>query len=172
MINKLARAAGLALAFWLCAPAFAVDALSLQAGDGDSGPMVRAALQWRGPTTWVPVPRREVGGYLELSFGAWNNGERVGDVAFASFLRLERFRAPPYFEVGLGAHLLSDRPSREGRRFSTSLQLALHLGAGLRFGDDERYELGLRFSHLSNSGLKKPNPGANFLFLRLSTRLP
>lgn len=172
MTNKLARAAGLALALPFAAPAFAVDALSLQAGGGDSGPMVRAALQWHGPTTWVPVPGREVGGYLELSLGAWDNGTRVGDVAFASLLRLESFGSPPYFEVGLGAHLLSERPLREGRQFSTSLQLAVHLGAGLRFGADERYELGLRFSHLSNSGIKKPNPGANFLFLRLGTRLP
>jgi lipid A 3-O-deacylase len=37
-------------------------------------------------------------------------------------------------------------------------------------GPDGKQEIGLRWSHTSNAGLKKPNPGQDFLQLRLVQR--
>ena len=48
--------------------------------------------------------------------------------------------------------------------FSTRFQFGDHLGIGYRF---ERYDVAVRFQHLSNGGMRNPNPGINFLLLRL-----
>ncbi|KDD61989.1 lipid A 3-O-deacylase domain protein [Bordetella bronchiseptica OSU553] len=39
---------------------------------------------------------------------------------------------------------------------------------GYRFGPERAYEVSLRVQHFSNAGIKKPNPGENFMFLRFS----
>lgn len=36
------------------------------------------------------------------------------------------------------------------------------LCVGALFGEHQSYQAGLRFQHLSNAGLKHPNPGINF----------
>ena len=37
-----------------------------------------------------------------------------------------------------------------------------------KFGERYRYDLSLRLQHLSNGGLAHPNPGINFLQMRLA----
>lgn len=43
---------------------------------------------------------------------------------------------------------------------------SLVLGLGVSLGAQRRHELLLRLQHVSNAGLKQPNPGLNFLQLR------
>ena len=52
--------------------------------------------------------------------------------------------------------------------FSTRFQFGDHLGVGVRRG---QYDIGLRLQHLSNAGLRNPNPGVNFLQLHLAYEL-
>lgn len=40
------------------------------------------------------------------------------------------------------------------------------LGLGVSLGAQRQHELLLRLQHVSNAGLKQPNPGLNFLQLR------
>src|SRR5437762_2379563 len=54
------------------------------------------------------------------------------------------------------------------RAFSTNFQYGDHIGVGARFGERYRYDLSLRLQHLSNGGLAHPNPGINFLQMRLA----
>jgi lipid A 3-O-deacylase len=72
----------------------------------------------------------------------------------------------PYVEGAIGFHLISPVRLEESRGFSTAFQFGDHIGAGARFGEHGRYDLGLRFQHLSNAGIKKPNNGINFTQLR------
>ena len=69
-----------------------------------------------------------------------------------------------YLEAAIGFHLLSDSHINRDLDFSTRFQFGDHVGAGYRF---DEYDLQLRFQHLSNGGMRNPNPGINFLVLRL-----
>ena len=52
------------------------------------------------------------------------------------------------------------------KQFSTHCNFASVAAVGRSFGPQRRQELSLRFFHVSNADLKKPNPGENFLQLR------
>jgi lipid A 3-O-deacylase len=54
---------------------------------------------------------------------------------------------------------------RQRQAFLDVMGLGYTLG-----GPDGKQEIGLRWSHTSNAGLKKPNPGQDFLQLRLVQR--
>ena len=161
--TRLARALGACVALGLAAPAGAVDSVSFEVGPGDAADLARVGVQWKAPTGR---------GYLDLTAALWDDGGDLADVGLTAMLRRSRGPSKPYFEVGLGVHVLSDYAVRDEREFSTALQLALDLGTGFRFGEGGRYDLGLRVQHVSNGGLRKPNPGANFILLRLRYLLP
>lgn len=59
--------------------------------------------------------------------------------------------------------------SRE-KRFSTSFNFGDHIGVGLPLGEGDRQEVVLRIQHFSNGGIKRTNPGENFLQLRYVAR--
>jgi len=155
MIRKFAVAAA---AFLVAAPVHALDGASLEAGFGtdDDVKLARVGAQWASRWSWL---------YWDLSVGGWTGGHgRVYDLAFTPSARLGR---SPYLEAGVGAHLLSDVDVGTGRDFSTRFQFGDHLGVGVRFGEGGRYDLGVRLQHLSNGGLREPNPGINFVIVRL-----
>lgn len=64
----------------------------------------------------------------------------------------------PYIETGLGGQWMS-RTEHRGREFSTALQFSEILGAGVQVGS---VQLGLRYQHVSNGDIKKPNNGYDF----------
>ena len=133
--------------------------MSVEAGrasDGDVN-LARGGLQWQGSRRWLS---------WDLSFGGWTGGHGpVYDLGFTPVARLGR---SPYLEAGVGAHVLSDLDVGTGRDLSTHFQFGDHVGVGLRFGN---YDLGVRLQHLSNGGLRNPNPGINFVILRLQYHL-
>jgi hypothetical protein len=44
------------------------------------------------------------------------------------------------------------------------------MGIGHSFGAEHEHELAVRWVHVSNAGIKKPNPGQDFLQLRYVAR--
>ena len=167
-IGPLAGAVGLFfLASLLMVPrAQAVDGVSVQAGRGDDRTyLLRFAVtdQWRergpAPSGWY------LAGYWELAAGLWDNTEEsTAELAATPVFRFER-RAI-YVEGAIGFHLVQARISAH-RTFSTAFQFGDHLGAGVRFGPGRRYDLGVRVQHISNGGVSSPNPGINFVLMRL-----
>jgi len=112
------------------------------------------------------VKRWHKAGYWELSAGVWDNPqESTADIGLTPVFRFER--AWVYVEAAIGAHLVQTRISAH-RTFSTALQFGDHVGAGIHSG---RYDLGLRIQHLSNGGVSSPNPGINFVLVRLQYAL-
>lgn len=77
-------------------------------------------------------------------------------------------QSPWFFEAGLGGSVTDGLYNSGERRFSTAFQFTEVLAVGYRFGPEKAYEVSLRVQHFSNAGIKKPNPGENFMFLRLS----
>ena len=106
---------------------------------------------------------------LELTFGGWNAEEdTVYDLGFTPVFRFVRSRGQPYFEAAIGFHVLSDLDFKDGVQTSTHFQFGDHIGAGIVYG---RYDWSVRLRHLSNAGIRNPNPGINFLQLRLQYSL-
>lgn len=171
----------LALAF--PAAASAVDGMSFEYGKSDSSNasvrLYRLGLQWDWNKKWLDTGSWHLGGYWDLNLGLWENdsaartNSSITDIGLTPVLRFQQNHAAgvsPYAEVGIGVHLLSSNSVSPQRRFGSSFQFGDHLGVGVRFGDKGRYDLGYRYQHLSNGGIKGPNQGINFHQLRLQYR--
>ncbi len=72
-------------------------------------------------------------------------------------------------EFGIGISLLDDTRFA-GKNVSTHYQFEDRLGIGYQFGEDEQYRLALRYFHYSNGGVKKPNPGLDFISFSFAMR--
>jgi hypothetical protein len=169
MIRKIALAAALLGAN----PAHALDGAWLEVGGGDHGTeRAGGALMWKWSRSWFADTGWELGGYWELSAGGWRTDRLVADIGFTPVFRLQRADwAGPYLEAAVGFHLLSRRSLTRERESGSNFQFGDHVGFGVRFGPRGRYDLGVRLLHLSNAGLRQPNPGINFAVLRLAYHL-
>lgn len=72
-----------------------------------------------------------------------------------------------YTEIGVGATVLS-RTRFADRHFGTAFQFGDHVGLG--FLINRSHEIGLRFSHFSNAGIKLPNDGLDLYQLTYTYR--
>jgi opacity protein-like surface antigen len=172
-VRKL-LAAVLAGALWqLTLPAAAVDGIAVEAGNGDSTDMGRLALQWDWNKRWFEGGDWHLGGYWDLGLGYWHRdalpgqNDSITEIGFTPVFRLQRNdRTGPYAEAAIGFHLLS-KTTIGDKRLSTAFQFGDHLGVGYRFGVKGAFDLGYRYQHLSNGGIKEPNNGINFNQVRL-----
>jgi lipid A 3-O-deacylase len=165
--NNMALAALLALA--ACSlPASAIDSASVEVGQGNGVDMWRIGAQWKWQRKWLAGAGWHLGGYWDAQLGAWKGRNQLVDVGITPVFRFQESspgRISPYLEAAIGFHLLSKKRI-DSRRFGSAFQFGDHVGAGLRFGTRGRYDLSLRYQHLSNGGIRKPNPGINFTQLR------
>jgi len=90
----------------------------------------------------------------------------LGITPVVRFQQTELSRIAPYVEGAIGFHVITPTMLDDNRHFGGAFQFGDHVGAGLRFGPKGKYDLGMRFQHLSNGGLKKPNNGINFTQFR------
>lgn len=81
--------------------------------------------------------------------------------------RPDQGQSPWFAEAGIGVSYATNRRYiTDHKEFSTRFNFATHIGVGYLFGEQLRNEVSLRLEHLSNAGIKEPNPGENFLQLR------
>lgn len=106
--------------------------------------------QWRAPT-------------LERS--GHHNYSQLGALAGWRY-RFDQGASPWFAEAGLGITMMNDRYQTPERSFSTRFQFTEQLGIGRNFGAQGEHELSLRLQHFSNAGIRKPNPGENFVRVR------
>lgn len=120
-----------------------------------------------------------LGGYWELLLGAWHvrrsptyAGDSYLTTGITPVVRLQGLpgHAAWFVEGGIGAHLILPRYRNGGRSFSTRFNFGDHVGIGRFFGSRQDMALSLRFQHFSNAGIDQPNPGEDFLQLRLAVR--
>ena len=168
MIRKIALALGAATLAAASPAAFPVDAVAVEVGRGDDRTnLLRIAMvdHWRKKQERHP-PEWRLAGYWEISAAVWDNrDESVLDIGFAPVFRI--VRGSFYLEGAFGFHLV-DTDVSANRSFGSSFQFAEHLGAGFIRG---QYTFGLHVQHLSNGGITEPNPGINFVLLRLQYHL-
>lgn len=140
-------------------------------GDDDTQ-MYRIGLARDWQRTWFSDGDWQLGGYWLAEVGYWNSdhsrrdNDHLWQVGLTPVFRLQpkAGQLRPYLEAGIGGHVLSDTRIG-GRELSTAWQFGSHVGAGIRCG---RFDIGYRFQHLSNAGIKKPNDGMEFHVLNAS----
>lgn len=158
-----------ATAAWLgSASAYAIDGVSFELGKGDGAEMGRVGVQWDWNKRWFQGKDWHLGGYWDLAIGHWRRdavagqNDSITEIGLTPVFRLQQNdRRGLYAEAAVGFHLLS-RTSLGDKRFSTQFQFGDHVGIGYRFGAKGEYDLGLRYQHLSNASIKRPNNGINF----------
>ena len=157
----------LAVACMAALPARAVDSFSAELGRGEDELNV-----WRVGAQWNQEPRFLEGSdwrlYWDVSLGGWATDHgTLSDLSLTPTFRYSP-HGKTFVEAGIGGHLLSDVHVRRDFDISTRFQFGDHIAVGYELG---RYDLSLRLQHLSNGGIRNPNPGINFLMLRLQYRL-
>ncbi|MEJ7930267.1 acyloxyacyl hydrolase [Ramlibacter sp. AN1015] len=107
----------------------------------------------------------------ELSLGLWraetpDGRESQGHVALVPLLRWRGAEgASPWFvEGGIGLSLHQRRYRAQDITMSTRWNFYDTLAVGRTFASGD--ELSLRALHVSNAGIRKPNPGADIVLLR------
>ena len=122
----------------------------------------RLAPLWQGDTWRLDLRHEAV-------LAAWHapRARDLVEVGYTPVLRLQRPVADGqrvfFVEGGIGVRLLTHTRVSAEHRLSTAFQFADMLGVGMQFGPQARSTLGLRLQHLSNLGIKRPNPGIDFV---------
>jgi lipid A 3-O-deacylase len=99
-------------------------------------------------------------------FGGSREGfTQVGLVPVARY-RFDHGRSEWFAEGGIGLSYMDRLYRTQDKQFSTRFNFYDTIGIGRSFGDHRENELSLRFAHVSNAGIKEPNPGENFFQLR------
>lgn len=119
---------------------------------------------WRGLTA-----------HLDGFISVWSADNRAGrtdrnltQIGQIAVLRYRFGGSPRRWFTDLGVGLtFSDRHYRTLKHaFSTRFQFTEVIALGRGFGDRRQHEVALRLQHVSNAGIRNPNPGEDFLRLR------
>jgi lipid A 3-O-deacylase len=172
--------AGICCAGVPCAQAidFTPDGVSMQAGGGRHGAaMAGVGIVW--DWDFQRMRRKaELTAHTEVMFnglrasavGGGHDGYRQLVVLPSLRMRLERGESPWFIELGIGASYLDRLYTTPEKTFSTRWNFYDMLGIGHSFGAEHQHELGLRWVHISNAGIRRPNPGEDFVQLRYVAR--
>ena len=167
--------------------AYAVDGVSFEYGGSDSSnssvKLYRLGMIWDWDKKLVEFGGWHIGGYWDLSMGYWDNkspyqtagrnSANLEEIGFTPTFRLQQNTISgiaPYGELAVGFHFLSQTYVGAQRVFGSCFPFGDHIGGGIRFGDKGQYDVGYKYQHLSNAGIKQPNQGINYHILRLQYR--
>jgi hypothetical protein len=166
------------------AGAFAVDSTSFEYGKSDSSnssvKLYRLGMQWDWNKKLIEYGGWHIGGFWDVDLGYWDNKSpfqtggystsSIEEIGLTPTFRLQQNTISgfsPYAELAVGFHFLSHTFVGAQRQFGSSFQFGDHVGAGVRFGDKGQFDIGYRYQHLSNGGIKGPNQGINYNIIRL-----
>lgn len=153
--------------------------LLLIRGEGDHVGVTAAAIRTQAWKTWTRGERWSYTLAPEWQVGFWGaqksnaNESRIVDSSLTGVLTLRprsSATSPYYLDIGFGIHLLSNTRIGDERNFGSSFQFGEFLGLGVEFGERRRYSLAARVQHVSNGGIKRPNPGVTFAQILMTYR--
>jgi lipid A 3-O-deacylase len=156
---------------------FRPDAVSLNGAAGGSGTaMAGVGVVW----DWDFRLQRhaELTAQTELmvnhlradAFGGGNQGFTQVVLLPTLRMRLDRGQSPWFIDLGVGVSWMDKLFVTPDKTFSTQWNFYDTLGVGYSLDAQRRHELGLRYVHVSNAGIKKPNPGLDLLQLRYALK--
>lgn len=148
-----------------------------QVDRGDGVNAVTAGLQWQWPGRLPQIGGGAVSGYVELAIGRWTTHDRSAgraistQIGIAPILRYTFERWPQWFvDAAIGVNAISPVFRRGEDEFSTVFNFGEHFGIGFHPAGGD-WEWTLRYQHFSNGGIRKPNPGQDFVQLRIGRLL-
>ena len=137
--------------------------------------MLRVGAQWKWGRTWWQSNGAHLGGYWDATLAQWRGNhyqntdatQNITDIGLTPVFRFQSDTLKGWYgEAGIGAHLLSHLYDNNGRRLSTAFEFGDHIGVGYVFTNN--LDLGVKYQHFSNGGIKEPNNGVNFTVVRVS----
>lgn len=170
--RAIARTA-LALALVGASGSAFADRWGLQLGGGVADHDMKKgdiAVVWDPNWTWWEIGGWHFAFVAEGHLSYWRyTGDRainssiweVGATPIIRFIKSAGY-VRPFAELGAGVRFLSHPTISQNYSMSTSFQFADMVGVGAQFGNHQQYQAGFRFQHVSNAGIKDPNPGINF----------
>jgi lipid A 3-O-deacylase len=167
---------GALAAMLIALPCLAIDAASIELGGGDEVRMVRLGVQSHWQKRWFQSNGTHLGGYWNATIGHWRGNayrhvygqhQNIGSIGLTPVLRFQSDHLTGWYaEAGIGANLLSRLYENNGDHLSTRFQFNDHVGAGYVFKNG--WDVGIKFEHFSNGGIKKPNSGVNFVLFKVA----
>lgn len=85
-------------------------------------------------------------------------------------MRFDQGRSDWFMDLGIGLTYSDRLYRRRSKQFSTRFNFEDMIGVGRSFGAQREHDLSLRLAHISNAGIRNPNPGENFVQLRYARR--
>jgi lipid A 3-O-deacylase len=129
-----------------------------------------AVWDWSWRTQWLGG---EVSGRTEVLATSLSprSAAGVSDMTLLAVVPVLRYRFSEgrsawFVEGGMGVSLTDNTYRTTSRQFSTRFNFYDVASVGRSFGVARKNEFSLRLLHISNAGIKKPNPGEEFLQLR------
>lgn len=160
--------------------ASAQDAASLSLGRAVGVTAVQGVLTWGardGEARWRWLDWTGARLRLEVTASIWQgdaNGAMQGTLAGLGLQPLLRWSfantraGRPFVDFGTGPRLWSGTRFGAQQRFGTAFEFGTVLGLGLQ---REGHDVFLRVEHTSNGGIRRPNPGIDFVLLGMALPL-
>jgi hypothetical protein len=157
--------------------ASARDGISLAVGSEPGADSVQAAYELGWPGTLWRGKLLDLRGYAEFGAAYWSadqydNGRvDLGDFSATAVLRLSHPVSPTiafYAEGGIGLHYLTRSVLNPDVELSTRFQFGDLFGLGIAFGAHRQFDVGVRYLHVSNGGIRDPNGGADLIVGRFT----
>lgn len=165
------KGASAILLFGASGLAFA-DQFGVQVGVGLGDHHVKKldlSVAWDPGLTWWQIGDWHFSLIGEANASWWHTNEgdvhdNIGEFGVTPVIRFIKGSGGirPYAEVGAGIRLLTSPRLSSTFTLGTAFQFAEMAGVGLQFGGHQQYQAGYRFQHISDGGIKEPNPGINF----------
>ena len=135
----------------------------------DSTMTYRLGMNFDWDKSWLQSDVGRLTGYWSGAYTYWE-GDKTSSNNSLSFSPVFVYEfagqsVKPYIEAGIGVAAFSNT-KYESNNLGGSFQFEDRFGFGLRFNGG--HEVGIRATHYSNAGFKKPNPGLDFIALGYS----
>lgn len=138
---------------------------------------IEAAFQWDSGFAWGNPQGLLLDVLWEVNIARWHstsnsNPRNPWEFGFSPVARLawKRYSWVPFMELSLGVRLLTETRSSDDHVYATAFQFSEYAGVGVAFGKEQQFAVGYRFQHISNAGIKEPNPGTGFSTVYLRYR--
>ncbi|MBP0623317.1 acyloxyacyl hydrolase [Cupriavidus sp. LEh25] len=130
-----------------------------------------SGFAWGNPQGWLIDLQWEVN-VARWNSSSDNNPHDLWEFGASPVVRIGWWKHAwaPFLELSVGPRLLTGTRTSDDHVISTAFQFSEYAGLGVAFGSDRRFTAGYRFQHLSNSGIKEPNPGTSFHVIYLRYR--
>jgi lipid A 3-O-deacylase len=155
--------------------------ISFMLGNGNGTvETIAVAYEFYPDTIWLETKNAVLIPYVELLAAYWESEEghtgvtSLHEGGLSGYVRYIRQGGEgtiwrPYIDFGIGLHYMTE-DRIEGKELGKQWLAGSNIGAGIVMGKAQRFDLGIRYRHLSNAGTEEINWGINHSMIRAALR--